>query len=52
MKIKSTKFKDLKVVFSPVHRDNRGFFKEVFKKNFFQNINLFLLVHHPQKKMF
>ena len=36
MKIKSTKFKDLKVVFSPVHRDKRGFFKEVF---FFQSIN-------------
>mgnify|MGYP001166196785 FL=1 len=35
MKIKSTKFKGLKIVFSPVHRDNRGFFKEVFKKKLF-----------------
>ena len=35
MKIKSTKFKDLKVILSPVHKDNRGYFKEVFKKKFF-----------------
>ena len=35
MKIKSTKFKDLKVILSPVHKDKRGYFKEVFKKKFF-----------------
>ena len=35
MKIKSTKFKDLKVISSNIHYDNRGHFREVFKKNFF-----------------
>ena len=35
MKIKSTKFKDLKIIKSPVHIDRRGFFRETFKKKFF-----------------
>ncbi len=35
MIIKSTKFKDLKIISSPVHKDNRGYFREVFKKKFF-----------------
>ena len=35
MKIKSTKFKDLKIISSPVHIDKRGHFREIFKKNFF-----------------
>jgi len=34
MKFKSTKFKDLKLIFSQVHKDKRGFFREVFKKKF------------------
>ena len=34
MKFKSTKFKDLKLIFSKVHKDKRGFFREVFKKKF------------------
>ena len=50
MKIKSTKFKDLKVILSPVHKDKRGYFKEVFKKNFFQSINLFYLCFVIKKK--
>jgi len=37
MEIKSTKFKDLKVIFSPVHKDQRGTFREVFKKKFFKS---------------
>ena len=37
MEIKSTKFKDLKVIFSPVHQDQRGTFREVFKKKFFKS---------------
>ncbi len=37
MKIKSTKFKDLKIIFSQVHKDQRGSFREVFKKRFFKN---------------
>ena len=35
MKIKSTKFKDLKIISSPVYYDKRGFFRETFKNNFF-----------------
>ena len=35
MKIKSTKFKNLKIIKSPVHRDKRGYFREIFKNNFF-----------------
>ena len=35
MKINSTKFKDLKIIKSPVHIDRRGFFRETFKKKFF-----------------
>ena len=31
MKINSTKFKDLKIIKSPVHIDRRGFFRETFK---------------------
>ena len=37
MKIKSTKFKNLKVVFSKVHKDLRGSFREVFKMKFFKS---------------
>jgi len=35
MKIKSTKFKDLKIISSHVHKDNRGSFREIFKANLF-----------------
>ena len=51
MKIKSTKFKDLKIISSQVHYDKRGFFRETFKnKIFFKKKIYFLLVYHPQKK--
>lgn len=36
MKLIKTKFKDLIVVESKVHNDNRGFFKEIFKKKIFE----------------
>ena len=36
MKIKKTKFKDLLIVESPVHRDKRGVFREIFKKQLFK----------------
>ena len=52
MIIKSTKFKDLKVIYSPIYKDRRGFFREIFKKKDLINIDLFLLVFRPQKKMF
>ena len=32
MDIKSTKFKDLKIISSKIHKDKRGFFRELFKK--------------------
>ena len=35
MKIKSTQFKNLKIISSPVYKDNRGYFREIFKQNFF-----------------
>jgi dTDP-4-dehydrorhamnose 3,5-epimerase len=35
MKIQSTKFKDLKIISSPVYKDNRGHFREIFKQSFF-----------------
>ena len=35
MIIKSTKFKDLKVIYSPIYKDRRGFFREIFKKKKF-----------------
>ena len=37
MKIKSTKFRDLKIIFSHIHKDRRGIFREIFKKRFFKN---------------
>ena len=36
MEIKSTKFKDLKIIQSKNFRDSRGFFKEVFKQILFK----------------
>jgi len=37
MIIKSTKFKDLKIILAPIYKDNRGHFREIFKKFFFKN---------------
>ena len=39
MKIISTKFSGLKVIQSKSHKDNRGFFKEDYKKKFFKDKN-------------
>jgi len=39
MKIISTKFSGLKVIKSKSYRDNRGLFKEDYKKKFFKNKN-------------
>ena len=39
MKIISTKFSGLKVIQSKNYRDNRGLFKEDYKKKFFKNKN-------------
>ena len=58
MKIKSTKFKDLKVILSPVHKDNRGYFKEVEKlvgappSNKFKKIKHSVNLSYSMLKMF
>ena len=52
MRVKSTKFKDLKVVFSPVHNDKRGFFRETFKKKiFFKKKFIFTCVSSSKKNV-
>ena len=50
MKIKSTKFKDLKVIFSKVHKDTRGSFREIFKKKFFKSKNFVFTCVSKSKK--
>ena len=50
MKIKSTKFKDLKIIFSPIHKDRRGSFREVFKKRFLQKKNFVFTCVSTSKK--
>ena len=50
MNIKRTKFKDLKVISSPVHTDNRGSFREVFKKNLFLNRKFLFTCASESKK--
>jgi dTDP-4-dehydrorhamnose 3,5-epimerase len=39
MKIIHTKFKDLKLIKTKIFKDQRGFFKEVFKNKVVQNNN-------------
>tara|TARA_B100001057_G_scaffold313999_1_gene314123 strand:+ start:1747 stop:2277 length:531 start_codon:yes stop_codon:yes gene_type:complete len=50
MKIKSTKFKDLKIIFSPIYKDQRGSFREVFKNKFFHNKNFIFTCTSSSKK--
>ena len=50
MKIKSTKFKDLKIIFSPIHKDRRGSFREIFKKKFLKKKNFVFTCVSTSKK--
>jgi dTDP-4-dehydrorhamnose 3,5-epimerase len=50
MKIKSTKFKDLKIIHSPIHSDKRGKFKEVFKAKFFNKTKFVFTCVSSSKK--
>ena len=50
MKVKSTKFKDLKVISSPVHTDKRGSFREVYKEKFFKNKKFIFIFTSESKK--
>ena len=51
MKIISTKFSGLKVIQSKSYKDNRGLFKEDYKKKFLKKKILFLGARQVQKKM-
>jgi len=50
MKFIKTKFRDLVVIESKVHNDNRGFFKEIFKKNKFNKFNFVFACASSSKK--
>ena len=52
MIIKSTKFKDLKVIVSKTHNDKRGYFREIFKKKYFKNNKFIFTCVSSSKKMF
>ena len=50
MKIISTKFSGLKVIQSKSHKDNRGLFKENYKKKFFKDKKFVLGCTSSSKK--
>ena len=50
MKIISTKFSGLKIIQSRCYRDNRGLFKENFKKKYFKNKNFVFWCMSSSKK--
>ena len=50
MKIIQTKFKTLKIVKSLVNKDNRGIFREIFKKKNFKRINFPFICTSTSKK--
>lgn len=51
MKIKITKFKDLKIIYSPIHRDRRGYFREIFQKKILKQKFLFTCVSSSKKNV-
>ena len=52
MIIKSTKFKDLKIILSKIHNDKRGHFREIFKKKYFnKNKFVFTCVSSSKKNV-
>lgn len=50
MKIKSTIFKDLKIIISKPHTDSRGCFREIFKEKFFKKIKFVFTCYSKSKK--
>ena len=50
MKIKKTKFKDLLIVESLVHKDKRGAFREIFKKQLFNRFKFIFNCSSTSKK--
>ncbi len=49
MLIEKTKFKDLIIVRSPVYKDRRGFFKEIYKKKNVKKELIFDCLSHSKK---
>ena len=49
MLIEKTKFKDLIIVRSPVYKDHRGFFKEIYKKKILKKELIFDCLSHSKK---
>jgi len=50
MKITSTKISGLKIIKSKIHSDKRGYFKEDFKKKYFNNMNFVFCCTSKSKK--
>lgn len=50
MKIINTKLKGLKIIKTKLFEDNRGYFKEIFKNNFFFNKNFIFACLSQSKK--
>ena len=50
MKIKSTSFKDLKIINSPIYSDKRGNFREIFQAKFFKKIKFVFSCMSVSKK--
>ena len=51
MKIIKTKFKDLILISSSLHKDNRGFFREVYKKKMLKNKFVFDCLSSSKKNV-
>ena len=49
MLIEKTKLKDLIIVRSPVYKDHRGFFKEIYKKKILKKELIFDCLSHSKK---
>ena len=49
MLIEKTKFKDLIIVRSPIYKDQRGFFKEIYKKKILKKELIFDCLSHSKK---
>ena len=51
MKIISTNFRGLKKIKGINYSDKRGYFREIFKNNFFEKKKQYSAVYQNQKKM-
>ena len=51
MKIISTKIKGLRIIYSDIYQDKRGFFKEDFKQSFFKKKFVFGCTSHSKKNV-